>query len=64
MEALQDLLAGIPLWVNALTGVVTAATAVTALAPSKSDDLFLDSVLKILNVLAGNIARNINADAD
>jgi len=48
----------------AVTGMVTAATAITAVTPSKSDDKVLDAVLKVLNVLAGNVAKNKNKDAD
>ena len=62
MEGLAELLEGIPLWVNALTGVVAAATAVTALTPSKSDDALLNTVLRILNMIAGNFGKNKNAD--
>jgi predicted porin len=49
-------------WVAAVTGVVTAATAVTAITPTKVDDAALNVVLKVLNFLAGNFAKNKNAD--
>ncbi len=62
METLQSILEGVPAWVTALTGLVTAATAVTALTPSKSDDRFLNALLAVLNVIAGNVGRNRNAD--
>lgn len=49
-------------WLAAITGVVTAATAITALTPSRSDDVIIGKVLWVLNLLAGNIGRNRNAD--
>jgi hypothetical protein len=51
-----------PAWIAALTSVVTAATAITVLTPSRSDDLWLDRILRVLNVLAGNVGMNRNAD--
>lgn len=65
----MDILTGIigwvdqlPAWVNALTGLVVAATAITALTPTKSDDKIINSVLKALNFVAGNFLKNKNAD--
>lgn len=52
-----------PAWLTAITGLVTAATAVTALTPSKSDDKVMNAVLRVLNVLAGNVAKNRNKDS-
>jgi hypothetical protein len=51
-----------PAWIAALTSVVTAATAITALTPTRSDDVWLDRILRVLNVLAGNVGMNRNAD--
>lgn len=51
-----------PTWVAALTGLVTAATAITALTPSTADDAILNKILAALNFLAGNFGRNKNAD--
>lgn len=53
----------LPAWINAITGVVTAATAVTILTPTKSDDKILNTILSILNMLAGNVGKNKNADS-
>jgi len=58
-----------PDWLNAIALVITAATALTALTPTKVDDEALGVVgkvvnmaLKIVNMLAGNVLRNKNAD--
>ncbi len=51
-----------PAWLTAVTAVVTAATAITALTPTKTDDAILNTILRILNVLAGNLGKNKNAD--
>lgn len=49
-------------WVVAITGVVTAATAITALTPTQVDNKIINIVLKVLNLLAGNVLKNKNAD--
>ncbi len=51
-----------PAWLTAVTAVVTAATAITALTPTKTDDAILNTILRILNLLAGNFGKNKNAD--
>jgi len=53
----------LPAWLVAITSVVTAATAITALTPNQADNEFLDKVLKFLNLLAGNFGKNKNADS-
>lgn len=67
MESLFSNLAGFfdafPAWIVALTALVTAATGVTALTPSKADDEVMQGILNFLNVLAGNFGANRNADA-
>ena len=50
-------------YVAPITGVITAATAVTAITPTKHDDKILNIVLKVLNILAGNFLKNKNEDA-
>ena len=62
MEAFFSLFESFPAWLAAVTSVVTAATAITALTPSTSDDKIIDSVLRVLNLLAGNVGKNKNAD--
>ena len=49
-------------WIVALTGLVTAATAVTALTPTKWDDRAVNVIFRVLNILAGNVGKNRNAD--
>lgn len=49
-------------WIMAVTGVVTSATAITALTPTKTDDAVISVVLKVLNFVAGNFLKNKNAD--
>ena len=60
---MEAIIAMIPVWVKALTVLVTGATAVTALTPSKADNKIVDVLLKILNMLAGNVIKNKNADS-
>ena len=54
----------IPAWITALRSVVTAASAISALTPSKVDDRIIGKVLWFLNIVAGNIIKNKNKDAD
>jgi len=62
MQTLLDLFDALPAWINAITALVTAATAITALTPTKSDDKYISIVLRGLNILAGNVGKNRNAD--
>tara|TARA_R110000751_G_scaffold182068_1_gene288696 strand:- start:148 stop:402 length:255 start_codon:yes stop_codon:yes gene_type:complete len=62
MDMLMSVWLMIPEWVQALCGLVTAATAVTALTPTKSDDKIIAVVLKAMNFLAGNVLKNTNKD--
>jgi len=50
--------------VASVTGIISAATVITALTPSKADDKILNAILKFVNLLAGNIGKNKNADAE
>ena len=49
-------------YVIAITGVVTAASVVTALTPTKKDNKVVNAILKALNWLALNVLKNKNAD--
>lgn len=55
MENWQEILVG-------FTMMVTGATGITAMLPSQNANKFLNSLLKVLNTLAGNIGKNKNAD--
>lgn len=53
----------LPAWLVAITAVVTAATGITSLTPTKSDDKAINAILKVLNALAGNFLKNRNKDS-
>lgn len=59
---LSDVVDKFPDWIVMLTTIVTAATTITALTPSRSDDRLLDKVLLVLNFISGNFLNNKNAD--
>lgn len=48
--------------IRAVTMIVTVCTVITALTPSKSDDQIMQKINHVLNVLAGNVLHNTNAD--
>ena len=50
-------------WALAVTGVVTAASAITSLTPTKSDDKVMKYVLGVLNFISMNFLKNKNKDA-
>lgn len=60
MEAYIDMIPG---WIKALTLLVTGANAITMLTPTEADNKALAMVLKLLNVLSGNVLQNTNKDA-
>ena len=62
MATILNLVDGAPAWVSAITALVTAATAITALTPTKTDDKAISFILRILNLVAGNIGKNKNKD--
>mgnify|MGYP003638407836 CR=1 len=49
-------------WLTVITAVISAATGITALTPTKHDDKTIGIVLAGLNFLAGNFGKNKNAD--
>lgn len=65
METLLAFITGpeFQVWVDAIAKVVLAATAITAITPTKTDNFIVDGLLKVLNILAGNVLKNKNADA-
>ena len=48
--------------VEVLAILISLATLITSLLPSRSDNISVDTVLQILNLLAGNVGHNRNAD--
>jgi hypothetical protein len=62
LDLLVQIWNAIPDWILAITAVVTAANGITALTPTQTDDKILNAILRVLNVLALNIAKNKNAD--
>ena len=64
MEWLSEIFSSVLVYLGPLAGVVAAATAITALTPTKTDDKILNGILKVLNLLAGNFGKNKNADAE
>lgn len=65
INMLEQLLLSIntaPEWFGVISAVVTLATAVTLLLDTRSDNPIIDIALKVLNVLAGNVHKNKNAD--
>lgn len=62
LSIFQNLQQNASLAVQVLAIVITLATVITSLTPSRSDDQRLDRLLKLLNLLAGNVGFNRNAD--
>jgi len=62
MDAILGFLTVSNPWVGAVTGIIAASTAVTAITPTKSDDRIIGFLLKVLNFLAGNVLKNTNKD--
>lgn len=62
IELMTSWAASLPNWLMAATSVVAAASGITALTPSTADNRFFDAVLRLLNVLAGNVGANENAN--
>lgn len=62
VEQIMLIVDQLPPWITAVTGVVAAASAITALTPTKTDDKIVSGILKVLNFLALNIFKNKNAD--
>lgn len=61
METITNILAVIPDWIEAIALVVTAASAVAALTPTKKDDDAIAKALvfirKVANLFALNVAN-------
>jgi len=55
METFFAIFDALPGWLNAITALVTAATAITALTPTKTDDKYVSMALKVLNTVGRSI---------
>ena len=63
MENFFSHVSNLPDWLNALTLLVSGATAITLMTPTTADDKWLNKILWLLNILAGNFNKNTNKDA-
>ena len=64
MDQILSVIHMMPDWLVAVTALITAATGITALTPTQADDKVLNTILKVLNMVAGNVGKNKNADED
>jgi len=62
METLTALISAAPVWLVAITGLVTAANAFTMFTKTTSDDKIFAAILKVLNIVALNFGKNTNKD--
>lgn len=62
VDIIRTVVGGAEQAVESFAYLVVLATALTALVPSRSNNLLADRVLFFLNLLAGNVGRNKNAD--
>ncbi len=63
MDTILQFFEGFPVWIVAITSVVSAATAITVLTPTKTDDEIINKILGVLNFVAGNFMKNKNKDS-
>ena len=59
---IASIIAGYPTWLTAIISLISGATALTALTPTKVDNKILGGTLKVLNLVAGNVLKNRNKD--
>ncbi len=60
---METLISNIPAILEALAMIVAGATALTMFTPSRWDNKLMDRISKGLNMLAGNVLKNKNADS-
>lgn len=49
--------------IKIVTGILSVATVITAMTKTKWDNKIVNILSKILNMLAGNVGKNKNADS-
>ena len=69
MESIVGLMAKVPDYLVAISGIIASLTVLTAITPTQLDDKWLGKatgavnfLLKIANIGAGNIGKNKNHD--
>ena len=62
MDIILNFFADYPAWINALLSICVSATGITILTKNNYDNKVLNIIIKILNILAGNILRIKNSD--
>ncbi len=50
--------------IKVATGILSVATVITAATKTKWDNKIVNILFKLLNMLAGNVGKNKNADAE
>lgn len=59
---MEFFLSHIPDFIQVIGLIVTAASIITAMTPSTSDDAIVNSIQKVLNFLSLNFGKNKNVD--
>jgi hypothetical protein len=64
MEDLSQFVKDLPAWAQLVMLVVTLASSVTAVTPTRYKNPVLDYAFRFLNLLSLNVFKNKNADSD
>jgi len=64
MDKFMEIIHALPDWIVAITALVTAASGITVLTPTKTDDKILNSILKVLHILSINKAALVDKKKD
>jgi hypothetical protein len=57
LDSLTQIFSAVPSWLQALSTIVAAASAVTALTPTPDDDKVVGKIYRVLDFLALNIGH-------
>lgn len=63
VNSVDVFLDSMPVLMQSFAVVVSSFTVVTAITPTKADNKVLNLLLRVANILAGNVGKNKNADA-